>query len=308
MSTGLAPRALKKDASRNYASHPPSWSTAPPSSASHLVLELFKKEGVILERIRTGKRSVHSFGRNSDICTHTLDHGSISRQHALIVHTATGPYLVDLHSSQGTTVNERKVEAGEPIPLYDEDVIAFGASGRKYKVKGSGRSRGGDGSATEEKSHSAPSSESREKRPRDEEGTSSSNRPKRSFSPSSSVPSHKVAASHILLKHTQSRRPSSHRSAVITRTPDEARALISDLRTQLLPHLEQPLTALLPVFAKMADEHSDCSSYKRGGALGRFGYEQMQKKFSEVAFGLKVGEVSGPVETESGVHLILRTE
>ena len=77
-----------------------------------MLLELFKVEGTILDRLRVGKRPVHSFGRNSELCTHALDHGSISRQHALIVHTQHGPYLVDLHSSQGTRVNGEKVEAG----------------------------------------------------------------------------------------------------------------------------------------------------------------------------------------------------
>lgn len=60
-------------------------------------------------------------------------------------------------------------------------------------------------------------------------------------------------------------------------------------------------------FAELASKYSDCSSAKRGGDLGPFGKGAMQKPFEEAAFGLKVGELSEPVFTDSGVHIILRT-
>lgn len=34
---------------------------------------------------------------------------------------------------------------------------------------------------------------------------------------------------------------------------------------------------------------------------------QMQKPFEDASFALKVGDMSGPVFTDSGVHVILRT-
>lgn len=60
-------------------------------------------------------------------------------------------------------------------------------------------------------------------------------------------------------------------------------------------------------FEELASQFSDCSSAKRGGDLGPFGRGQMQKPFEEAAFNLKVGEMSGPVWTDSGVHIIKRT-
>jgi NIMA-interacting peptidyl-prolyl cis-trans isomerase 1 len=62
----------------------------------------------------------------------------------------------------------------------------------------------------------------------------------------------------------------------------------------------------LEVFKATATEESDCSSAKRGGDLGPFEYGKMRKEFSEAAFALPVGGVSGIVETSSGVHIILR--
>lgn len=60
-------------------------------------------------------------------------------------------------------------------------------------------------------------------------------------------------------------------------------------------------------FAELAQKYSDCSSAKRGGDLGPFGRGAMQKPFEDAAFALKVGELSEPVFTDSGVHIILRT-
>jgi len=61
-------------------------------------------------------------------------------------------------------------------------------------------------------------------------------------------------------------------------------------------------------FEELASEFSDCSSAKRGGDLGPFGRKQMQKPFEDAAFSLNVGELSEPVWTDSGVHIILRTK
>jgi peptidyl-prolyl cis-trans isomerase C len=60
-------------------------------------------------------------------------------------------------------------------------------------------------------------------------------------------------------------------------------------------------------FAKLASANSSCPSGQRGGDLGEFGRGQMVKPFEDATFGLQVGEISGPVQTQFGYHLILRT-
>ena len=63
---------------------------------------------------------------------------------------------------------------------------------------------------------------------------------------------------------------------------------------------------ILNRFKALAKKESDCNSYKREGDLGAFGRGRMQKPFEHAAFGLNIGQLSEPVETDSGVHLIFR--
>lgn len=58
-------------------------------------------------------------------------------------------------------------------------------------------------------------------------------------------------------------------------------------------------------FAELAKEYStDASNAAKGGDLGYFGKGEMAKEFEEAAFGMKVGEVSAPVKTDFGYHII----
>jgi parvulin-like peptidyl-prolyl isomerase len=58
----------------------------------------------------------------------------------------------------------------------------------------------------------------------------------------------------------------------------------------------------------MAYKYSDCPSFEKGGDLGNFHGGEMDTEFENVAFELDVGELSNPVITIHGVHIILRTE
>jgi foldase protein PrsA len=60
-------------------------------------------------------------------------------------------------------------------------------------------------------------------------------------------------------------------------------------------------------FGKLARELSiDSGSAKRDGDLGYFGRGVMVKPFEEAAFKLQVGNISDPVKTEFGYHIIKR--
>jgi len=57
-------------------------------------------------------------------------------------------------------------------------------------------------------------------------------------------------------------------------------------------------------FAEVARESSDCPSKAQGGDLNYFGRVGMDFNFSRVAFTEEVGEVSDPVESVFGFHII----
>lgn len=69
---------------------------------------------------------------------------------------------------------------------------------------------------------------------------------------------------------------------------------------------EQKIKAGDVSLADLAPTESDCTSARKHGDLGYFGRGDMQKEFEDAAFGLKPGEMSGVVETASGLHLIQR--
>ena len=107
-----------------------------------------------------------------------------------------------------------------------------------------------------------------------------------------------VAAKHILLKHIGSRNPNdSYRKKPVTRSFEDAMAGILQVQQRLRAGEN---------FDDLARELRECSSAARGGDLGPFVRGAMQKQFEKAAFDLSVGEISSPVVSDSGIHLILR--
>jgi peptidyl-prolyl cis-trans isomerase C len=100
----------------------------------------------------------------------------------------------------------------------------------------------------------------------------------------------RIQASHILVKIDSGDTPE---------VKEQKRQKLSDIRKEIENGAD---------FAQLALEHSDCPSKSRGGDLGLFERGKMVKPFEDVAFKLKVGEVSDIVETQFGLHLIKLTD
>lgn len=105
-----------------------------------------------------------------------------------------------------------------------------------------------------------------------------------------------IGASHILVSY----RGATRAKPTVTRTKQEAFALARELAAQA----REPGTD----FGRLARDASDGPSGVEGGALPKFGRQQMVKPFSDAAFALRPGEISDVVETNFGFHIIKRTE
>jgi len=57
-------------------------------------------------------------------------------------------------------------------------------------------------------------------------------------------------------------------------------------------------------FADAAKKYSSCPSKENGGELGEFARGQMVPEFEDVAFNMKAGEISEPIQTQFGYHII----
>lgn len=79
---------------------------------------------------------------------------------------------------------------------------------------------------------------------------------------------------------------------ILVETEDEAKEVIKKLKAG-------------EDFAKLAKEYSkDESNKDSGGDLGFFGKGKMVKEFEDAAFSLKLNEISEPVKTTYGYHII----
>ena len=238
-----------------------------------------------------------------------------------MVHHPSGKvYIIELNAATGTLVDSLRLERHRPLQIKDgfrcgcsarlrrcaacagaadlafdsQDTLRRELCARVYRSRGSRVRRRCCTRRTRARAltqtlrlRSAPAARA---------GGSGAKRPREGAPPDDG---RSVRASHVLIKHAGSRRPSSFREPVVTRTLEEAHAAIAALEARLAAG--ESMTAI-------AQENSHCSSAKRGGDLGVFGRGKMQRAFEEAAFALEVGQLSGPVETDSGVHLILRTQ
>ena len=108
--------------------------------------KLFVFKGAdIIETIDLSTRSCWLVGRELAVADMPAEHPSISKQHVVIQFRylektneygdrlgKVRPYLIDLESANGTSLNKEEVPASRYLELRDKDMIQFGHSTREY--------------------------------------------------------------------------------------------------------------------------------------------------------------------------------
>jgi peptidyl-prolyl cis-trans isomerase C len=82
-----------------------------------------------------------------------------------------------------------------------------------------------------------------------------------------------------------------HAAHILVKTLEEAQSVLNDLKSG-------------KSFHGIAQAKSMCPSGKRGGDLGWFTRGKMVKEFENAAFSMQKGELSAPIRTPFGWHII----
>lgn len=105
-----------------------------------------------------------------------------------------------------------------------------------------------------------------------------------------------VAAQHILIAY----KGADKAPKGVTRTKADAKKRAEEVSAKAKGGAD---------FSALVAEYSDDPAAKeRQGSVGKFTREKMAKPFSDAAFALKVDEISAPVETPFGYHVIKRNQ
>eukprot|EP00252_Welwitschia_mirabilis_P008170 TRINITY_DN19894_c0_g2_i1.p1 TRINITY_DN19894_c0_g2~~TRINITY_DN19894_c0_g2_i1.p1 ORF type:complete len:433 (+),score=98.53 TRINITY_DN19894_c0_g2_i1:138-1436(+) len=110
-------------------------------------LYVFKAGEPLNEPLYVHRQSCYLFGRERRVADIPTDHPSCSKQHAVIqfrqvekeepdgtLSKQVRPYLMDLGSTNGTFLNDNRLEPQRYYELFEKDTIRFGNSSREYVI------------------------------------------------------------------------------------------------------------------------------------------------------------------------------
>eukprot|EP00755_Sulcionema_specki_P031989 Sspe_Gene.97774::Locus_71301_Transcript_1_1_Confidence_1.000_Length_1246::g.97774::m.97774/K13216/PPP1R8, NIPP1; nuclear inhibitor of protein phosphatase 1 len=312
---------------------PPEWA-GKPKEGMHLAVYKGNEQ---IDCILIDSSPYYLFGRNASVCDIELNHQSISRVHFALIHHQNGSlYVMDMGTQHGTFIRGERIEARTPVKLNEGDELRAGMSSRLYRMnahhpKSKKRkvASGGGGPSMVDAPMEVANPKHAEKNAKAAQAAALAaqhemnrvvdmgikNRgdfwagkdAKTQEEPKDVQKEQEVKVSHILIKHANSKRPFAKDGSEITRTEQEALGMVKQLQQSILLNLDGK--GVGHDFGKAAKKHSECpQTGPKKGLIGVIQKGSMVPAFEAVALSLNPGEVSNPVLTELGVHLIYRHE
>ncbi|KAL8226511.1 hypothetical protein R6Q57_016343 [Mikania cordata] len=108
-------------------------------------LYVFKGGEVLNEPLYVHRQTCYLFGRERRVADIPTDHPSCSKQHAVLQYRQVEkeqpdgmlkkevrPYIMDLGSTNGTFINDNRIEPERYYELMEKDTVKFGNSSREY--------------------------------------------------------------------------------------------------------------------------------------------------------------------------------
>lgn len=265
------------------------------------------------------------FGK-SLVADYVLEHPSISSIHAAVVyhHERQTFVLQDLNSSNGTLVDGVRMGKGKAVSLKVGSIVQFAVSSRRYELRRGAAPSSKEISVLMEAANSA-------KRAKIDNSTAS---PEPTTAGSvedptvSEQPAEKEASApappptfhlyHLVIKHKDVKKPVSlgvnTKGNRITRSKEDAVKLSRwILEEHQKKKSESSLDAVNPSswtveeFIEAVMKYSEIRNTNQGD-LGQVAQGTLAQALDIAAFRLLRHEVSNPVETELGVHLIYRCD
>ncbi|MFV8753968.1 peptidylprolyl isomerase [Nannocystaceae bacterium ST9] len=112
----------------------------------------------------------------------------------------------------------------------------------------------------------------------------------------------RIRAAHILVRVGPEERPNP--GEAVTEPTDEQKKQWREDALKKANEIYAEVTAPGADFTTLAIKYSEGPSARKGGDLGIFSADRMVEEFSDAAFALAPGEISKPVETKFGFHVI----
>jgi hypothetical protein len=286
----------------------PNW-VALPTFAAHLQIV---RGGSCLAPFDLRPHAFILIGKNAEVCNLVLDNPLNSAVHAaMMFHGERRCFVIeDRQSTNGVTVDGVRLRPRRPTALAVDSKIQFGGSCREYFL------RFGVPKKNAARVKNATIAEETKAEPVD---ALSESHP---LGPSSPPPFDPTAAHaainaapqpspetlerhfrHILIKHKDVRKPISaaprNKGEMITRSMEDALELAHHIRGLHEKWSEDQ-------FVEAVRVNSECATARKDGDLGVVEKGEYEDMFDAAAFRLGPEEVSYPVQTSLGLHLIFR--